>query len=225
MVATESEKQINQMIQFIMNEAKDKAEEIQSKALEDYNIEKLKLIQYYKTDLLAKHEEKMKKIDIALAIARSTAINQARLRKIALREELMQKLRVDIAKKLTSGKNQGAVCANLMAQAMLALLELKVEVRCRKADESAVNGAVKDAEKFYSQTIKKETGLDMQCSVSVSKDYLPDDVIGGVVVTTQGGRIAVDNTYQRRMEIAFTEAQPQLKKMLFDIGKYDLCFD
>ena len=31
MVANESEKQINQMIQFIMNEAKDKAEEIQSK--------------------------------------------------------------------------------------------------------------------------------------------------------------------------------------------------
>ena len=44
----ESSKQIQQMVSFILNEAKDKAEEIESKAMEDFNIEKLKLVQQMK---------------------------------------------------------------------------------------------------------------------------------------------------------------------------------
>ncbi len=41
----EAEKQIQQMVSFIANEAKETAENIKQKTNEDFNIEKLKLVQ------------------------------------------------------------------------------------------------------------------------------------------------------------------------------------
>ena len=49
----QSAKQIQQMVNFILNEAKDKAEEIDAKALEDFNIEKLKQAQTMKDKIRA----------------------------------------------------------------------------------------------------------------------------------------------------------------------------
>jgi vacuolar-type H+-ATPase subunit E/Vma4 len=43
-----SQRQIQQMVGFILNEAKDKAEEIDSKTLEEFNIERLKQAQQMK---------------------------------------------------------------------------------------------------------------------------------------------------------------------------------
>lgn len=53
-----AQKQITQMVNFILNEAKDKASEIEARALEDFNIEKLKLVQQMK--------EKVSDLDIRL---------------------------------------------------------------------------------------------------------------------------------------------------------------
>ena len=43
-----ADRQIQQMVNFILNEAKETAEGIKAKATEDFNIEKLKLVQAMK---------------------------------------------------------------------------------------------------------------------------------------------------------------------------------
>lgn len=49
----QSVRQIQQMVNFILNEAKDKAEEIDAKTLEEFNVEKLKYVQGQKVCTVA----------------------------------------------------------------------------------------------------------------------------------------------------------------------------
>merc|ERR1711959_146041 len=89
---SEAQKQIQQMVNFILNEAKDKAEEIEAKALEDFNIEKLKLVQQMKDKIRQEYTRKAKQVETQRAIARSTAVNNSRLQKIAARQEVIGQL-------------------------------------------------------------------------------------------------------------------------------------
>lgn len=56
--------QIQQMVKFILNEAKDKAQEIEARALEDFNIEKLKLVQQMKDKIRQEFDKKAKKLEV-----------------------------------------------------------------------------------------------------------------------------------------------------------------
>ncbi|KAF4701916.1 V-ATPase V1 sector subunit E, partial [Perkinsus olseni] len=89
MDAAEAQKQIQQMVNFILNEAKDKSEEIEAKAMEDFNIEKLKLVQQMKEKVRKEYAQKAKKIETQRAIARSTGINRSRLQKIGERDAML----------------------------------------------------------------------------------------------------------------------------------------
>lgn len=60
--------QIQQMVKFILNEAKDKAQEIEARALEDFNIEKLKLVQQMKDKIRQEFEKKAKKLEVQRAM-------------------------------------------------------------------------------------------------------------------------------------------------------------
>jgi len=87
-----SAKQIQQMVNFILNEAKDKAEEIDAKTLEDFNIEKLKQAQQMKDKIRIDIDKRKKLAATQLAIARSTQINQSRLQKIEARQQALGEL-------------------------------------------------------------------------------------------------------------------------------------
>lgn len=57
----EAQRQIQQMVKFILNEARDKAQEIEARSLEDFNIEKLKLVQQMKDKIRQEYDKKAKK--------------------------------------------------------------------------------------------------------------------------------------------------------------------
>lgn len=60
----EAQAQIQQMVKFILNEAKDKAQEIEARALEDFNIEKLKLVQQMKDKIRHEFDKKAKQLEV-----------------------------------------------------------------------------------------------------------------------------------------------------------------
>jgi V-type H+-transporting ATPase subunit E len=88
----EAQKQIQQMVNFILNEAKDKASEIEARAMEDFNIEKLKIVQSTKERIRKEYLLKMKKLETQRAIQKSTTINKNRLRKIEERNNIVLKV-------------------------------------------------------------------------------------------------------------------------------------
>merc|ERR1712048_177063 len=100
--ATEANKQITQMISFILAEAKDKANEIAKKGEEEFSIEVHRLITEQKEKVRQTYEKKTKQIETQYAIAKSMAINKQRLEKIKARQEVMGKIANDVRAGLES---------------------------------------------------------------------------------------------------------------------------
>ena len=74
------QRQISQMVAFIEQDAKEKAQEITQKAIADYNLEKNRMINAARTRLDAEKEKKLKQIELQRKIHISTQINQQRLK-------------------------------------------------------------------------------------------------------------------------------------------------
>jgi hypothetical protein len=88
----EVEKQIKHMMEFIKQEAKEKAEEIEAKAEEEFSIEKGRLVQQEKMKIMAAYEKREKQIDLQKKIQRSNLLNQARLKVLKQRDDAVQTL-------------------------------------------------------------------------------------------------------------------------------------
>lgn len=216
----DAQRQIQQMVNFILNEAKDKAEEIDAKAMEDFNIEKLKLIQQMKEKVRKEYSLKAKKIETQRAIARSTSINKSRLRTIEERNTLLMQT-VDMLKKSLSETVKKTdqykkILLDLIVQGALMLLESEVGILCRKEDVSIVKSVLDEAQKKYSSEIKTRTGgvvKTVKFFIEESRPLL--NKIGGVVVQAQGGAIRVDNTLDTRLDLLVEKDKPAIRKILF----------
>lgn len=215
----QSAKQIQQMVNFILNEAKDKAEEIDAKTLEEFNIERLKYAQMQKDILRKEFNAKKKKLETANAIARSTAINKSRMEKVEARQQTLLTLKAQCQtelKALTSDKAKYAnLVADLIVQGCLKLCEDHVSVKCKKDDEAVVKSALDAASRKYTDIIKRETRATKTLSLSVSPNYLPPQCGGGVVLTCAGNSISVDNTLNTRLNLVMDGDLPSLRKILY----------
>ena len=52
-----------------------------------------------------------------------------------------------------------------------------------------------------------------------NKFYLPDNLLGGVFLTSLKSKIRVDNTLDKRLELLKQTATPEIRKILFDSKK------
>lgn len=226
----EAQAQIQQMVKFILNEAKDKAQEIEARALEDFNIEKLKLVQQMKDKIRQEFDKKAKKLEVQRSIDRSTAINRARLRRIAAQEQVVNEVCIQSQKQLAAISSDTAkykeLLTNLIVQGLLRLLEPEVIIRCREVDRSVVESVLSAAATKYSKVLSSEAGLNKTVKVSVDKSgrYLPPppssdsnlpSCCGGVVLLTPDGRITCDNTLDARLRMVVTECAPAIRMHLF----------
>ena len=74
----EVQKQINQMVEFIKQEAEEKANEIRVAAEEEFNIEKLQMVELEKQKIKREYERKESLVSVKKKIERSTTGNVAR---------------------------------------------------------------------------------------------------------------------------------------------------
>lgn len=77
--------QIKHMMAFIEQEANEKAEEIDAKAEEEFNIEKGRLVQQQRLKIMEYYEKKEKQVELQKKIQSSNMLNQARLKVWLLR--------------------------------------------------------------------------------------------------------------------------------------------
>ena len=215
----EPSRQIQQMVNFILNEAKDKAEEVDAKTMEEFNIEKLKLVHTGKEKLRRDFELKTKKTEIALRIARSSAINKARLHQIEEAHQALVQVEKDTRAKLLAVTKDAAkykpVLIDLIVQGCLALLESQVTVRCKEEDATLVASLLKSAATQYAALVAKHTGAVRAVNLSLDAAFLPGSNIGGVVLATRGGAIRVDNSLDTRLNQLLDKDKPAIKKLLF----------
>lgn len=79
--------QIKHMMAFIEQEANEKAEEIDAKAEEEFNIEKGRLVQQQRLKIMEYYEKKEKQVELQKKIQSSNMLNQARLKVLKVRED------------------------------------------------------------------------------------------------------------------------------------------
>mmetsp|Transcript_20769 Transcript_20769/g.48204 ORF Transcript_20769/g.48204 Transcript_20769/m.48204 type:complete len:226 (+) Transcript_20769:101-778(+) len=212
--------QIFQMRQFILNEAKDKAEEITTKALEEFAIEKFKIVNATKEKIRQEYSRKLKQVETQGAIARSTAINRARLDKIKARQDVLAKIGDESKQALADElKDQGKYkefITKLIVQGLLMLLESEVEVQCRASDDALVQSCFQAAQETYSKIISQSSGATKTVKLALDKETkLSPACLGGVVLACQKRTICIDNTIDSRLELVQEQAKPAIRSMLF----------
>jgi len=219
-------KQIDNMVQFIIREGQEKSDEIRMKAEEEFNIEKLRLIQSEKDKLTAAYDLKRKQAEIKKKIQQSNQIADSRRKLLQARDKAIQDVRSearDELVKISQGGTYKQLLQDLLTQGFLSLGESEMKVQCRKEDESTVKGVLDAALSAY----KAKSGATAKATIDTSK-YLPPapkagsegaSCCGGVVISDSSGRISVANTLDSRLDIAYQQRLPEIRIALFGRSK------
>lgn len=200
------------MMAFIEQEANEKAEEIDAKAEEEFNIEKGRLVQEQRIKIMEYYEKKEKQVELDRKIQNSHMLNQARLRILKARGEHIRNLLDDARKNLLAVTSDRPRYKDLMAklieQALYRLLESDVAIKCRKEDLEVVKEVLDGAVQSYSQ----HSGQKCQAKLDEQK-FLPPEACGGVEVSAFNGKIKVSNTLANRLEMVNHHLLPEISAL------------
>lgn len=208
------QKQIKHMVAFIEQEANEKAEEIEAKAEEEFNIEKGRLVQEQRLKIMEFYEKKEKQVELKRRIYNSHLQNQARLKALKKREDLIRGVLEDARQKLAEVTKDidlyQKVLQKLIAQALFRLIEQEVVIRCRKQDLGLVENALESVRKEYKEATKKDVVVKID-----KEQYLSADICGGIEAFSQQGKIKVTNTLESRLDLISQQLLPEIRVALF----------
>ncbi|XP_051237550.1 V-type proton ATPase subunit E 1a [Dicentrarchus labrax] len=208
------QKQIRQMVAFIDQEAQEKIEEIDAKAEEEFNIEKGRLVQTQRVKIMEYYEKKEKQIEQHKKIQMSNLANQARLKVLKARDEmitdLLNEARQRLAEIAKDPARYSTLLEGLVLQGFYRLLEPKVTVRCRQQDVEMVQAAVNTNIPIYKEAVKSNIVVTID-----QKRFLPSEICGGVEVYNDNGKIKVSNTLESRIELIAQQMMPEIRANLF----------
>ncbi|XP_053413950.1 V-type proton ATPase subunit E 1 isoform X3 [Nycticebus coucang] len=202
------------MMAFIEQEANEKAEEIDAKAEEEFNIEKGRLVQTQRLKIMEYYEKKEKQIEQQKKIQMSNLMNQARLKVLRARDDLITDLlneaKQRLSKVVKDTTRYQVLLDGLVLQGLYQLLEPRMIVRCRKQDLPLVKAAVQKAIPMYKIATKND--VDVQID---QESYLPEEIAGGVEIYNGDRKIKVSNTLESRLDLIAQQMMPEVRGALF----------
>ncbi|KAG0614864.1 hypothetical protein M758_6G209800 [Ceratodon purpureus] len=149
----EVNKQIQQMVHFIRQEAEEKANEIAVSTEEEFNIDKLQMVDAEKKKIRADYDRKERLVTLRKKIENSTQLNAQRLRYLHAQDDLLRRMRDAAERQLATISNQQGPYAKfleaLIIQGLLRLREPSVQIRCRKDDLHLVQAVIQSACEIY----------------------------------------------------------------------------
>ncbi|EYU26743.1 hypothetical protein ABFS82_04G212300 [Erythranthe guttata] len=221
---TDVSKQIQQMVRFIRQEAEEKANEISVSAEEEFNIEKLQLVEAEKKKIRQEYERKEKQVEVRKKIEYSMQLNASRIKVLQAQDDLVNSMKEAAAKELLniSGdhRNYKRLLKDLVVQSLLRLKEPSVLLRCRKEDLHLVESVLDSAKGEYADKAKVHAP-----EIIVDNVHLPPApsnqneharfCSGGVVLASRDGKIVFENTLDARLDVVFRKKLPEIRKSLF----------
>merc|ERR1711865_1130576 len=152
LIATMATDQIRQMVNFILQEAHEKANEIRVKTEHDFNLEKQTLVHEAKLSIQDDFTKKEKDHEIQERIGRSAEIGTCRIKKMKLRDDLLNTLVSEAGAKcavVARGQNYPQLLQKLIVQCLIKIEENSTVIYCRKDDAATVKKVLQDAVKEY----------------------------------------------------------------------------
>lgn len=218
----DTDRRINQMVAFIRQEARDKAEEIQVRAKEECNVEVLKMVDKEKAKLREQFKQQDKRVEIEGKIQRQKLVDKYRMELLKSQDAKKVQLQEECGKALGNvTKDAGrykAFLKNAMIQAFIKIWdEAEVQVSCRKEDAKLVQSLMDEALKNVVSRAKNECAEELSMKATFNKT--PIRCLGGVLVTARGGRVVCDNTLDARLTIVMKNELPYVRNHLFSGGR------
>ncbi|XP_044476617.1 V-type proton ATPase subunit E-like isoform X3 [Mangifera indica] len=218
-------KQIQQMVRFIRQEAEEKANEISVSAEEEFNIERLQLVEAEKKKIRQEYERKEKQVEIRKKIEYSMQLNASRIKVLQAQDDLVNSMKDAAAKELLNVSRDHhsykKLLKELIVQSLLRLKEPAVLLRCREDDQYLVESVLDSAKEEYAEKLnvrRPEIVVD-------TRVYLPPAPThynahgpycsGGVVLASLDGKIVCENTLDARLDVVFRKKLPEIRKRLF----------
>ncbi|KAK5577481.1 hypothetical protein RB653_002422 [Dictyostelium firmibasis] len=230
---TQVNAQLDQMKNFILQEAQDKASEIKTKATQEFTSEKGRIFQNEKIKIIKEYEKKQKLIEVQKKINLSNELNKSRLSVLKVRDECLRDVIKEAQKKLATisedKEKYQTILKNLIYQGFVKLNENKVQVVGRKEDTAIIEKATAEAAAEF----KKNTGKSIESSVDRERflpqgpkaDYNGPTCCGGVILSALEGRIICKNTLDARLEICFDQLTPVIRTHLYGASQNRKFFD
>jgi V-type H+-transporting ATPase subunit E len=165
--------------------------------------------------------KKEKDNEIKERIARSAEIGECRVKKMKLRDDLLQNLLAEAGAKcavVARGGNYPQLVQKLIVQGLIKIEEVEVVVFCRAEDMATVKQVLSAAVKEYVEIIQRESGVKLVPKVTINEDKskdLPEKSYGGVRLTVRKGKIVCDNTMASRLGLVYEELLPAIRAILF----------
>jgi len=208
------QKQIKHMMAFIEQEANEKAEEIDAKAEEEFNIEKGRLVQQQRLKIMEYYERKEKQVELQKKIQSSNMLNQARLKVLKHRDDhvasVLEEAKVQLGGITKDKKKYTEILQQLLTQGMCQLLEPALLIRCRQVDQGLVEQIIPASAAEYKSKVNKE------CQVKLdTENWIAADRTGGLEILAQKGKIKVDNTLEARLDMISQQILPSIRGKLF----------
>lgn len=215
---TDTNRQIKQMVNFIMQEAHEKVNEIRIKTEHDFNLEKQMLVHNGKLKIQEEFTQKEKDLEIQQRVSRSAAVGNARVKKMKSRDELLETLKRECAVKLASisQTNQYPVLIkSLIVQGLIKIEESAVQIQCKAEERSLVEQQLPAAVNEF-RTVMTEAGHVVHPQVTISNVALPSkSCAGGIILSAADNRIILNQTLDERLEIAYHDVMPSVRVGLF----------
>ncbi|XP_076950547.1 V-type proton ATPase subunit E-like [Bidens hawaiensis] len=221
-------KQIQQMVRFIRQEADEKANEISVSAEEEFNIEKLLIVEAEKKKIRQEYERKQKQVEVRKKIEYSMQLNASRIKVLQAQDDLVTAMREAASKDLLNVShhsfqhhhNYEGLLKSLIVQGLLRLKEPSVLLRCRKEDVHKVQAVLHAAKAEYAERTHVH-----EPEIIVDSIHLPPapshhdphalSCSGGVVLASRDGKIVFENTLDARLDVVFRGKLPEIRKLLF----------
>ena len=219
--------ELNKMQAFIKKEAEEKAREIKLKANQEYEIEKTNLVRQETSNIDTNFEKNLKKISLEKQIMKSTIDNQIRLKVLNKRNdslnEVFEETQRQLRDKITNDKTlYKEILHKLIVESILRLLENQVVIQVKECDLPIVEN-----EEFLNEIIEeyKTTTNGRDIKITISKNFLNPELIGGVIVKDSLEKIELNNTIDERLKLLHEEALPAIRLEMFGISKTRKFFD
>lgn len=231
MSADDTKKRIDQMCEFILQEAQEKATEINVKTHEECELDRQVLVQEGRMKVQEEYAKKEKDLQVQQRIAQSAEIGRQTKRRMVARDNLLNKL-YQLAKErlaqlsINEKDKYTEVLRDLILQGLIKIEEPDIVVRCRKVDLELVRSILPEVREKYIKMMKDECDEDVDVTVTLNEEdnkMLPPppdgtpmlSCSGGIIMEGHSGRLVLDNTFDKRLEVCFHDLKPVMRKCLF----------
>ncbi|KEH21179.1 V-type proton ATPase subunit E isoform X2 [Medicago truncatula] len=213
-------KQIHQMVRFIRQEAEEKASEISLSAEEEFNIEKLQLVEAEKKKIRQEYERKERQVEIRKKIEYSMQLNASRINVLQAQDDIVNSMKEVTAKELLNVSRHHLV-EDILHVGNHEYRNLLKGLIVQKHDVHLVEHVLDAAAQEYAE----KAGVYPPEIIVDHSVYLPPApkhhnthepyCSGGVVLASRDGKIVCENTLDARLDVVFRKKLPEIRKQLF----------